>query len=186
MPANSQDPDSSGYRAEWLVGFERGGGTFVQRPAPIGSEGTLMTITVPNINGTGLVEMDITLILLDGLHDVRLSKTAYMQNGSSSGVQHGPAHGVSADRLKADQRTDCGSVARSKTWMPTTAILPGAGFLQGGATTMNPIVTLIQSSPTRKWQVSGVYPPLAARKLHVDDNREGKEHRGPQADARPT
>ena len=158
---NSQDPDSSGFRAEWLVGFERGGGTFVQRPAPIGSEGTLMTITVPNINGTGLVEMDITLILLDGLHDVRLTKTAYMQNGSSSGGNTAPrlVFPQTVSKLTSEQIAVSGTVEDLDgddcdfTW--------SGAFLQGGATGMNPIISLIQSSPTRKWQVSGVYPPLA-------------------------
>ncbi|RPI25707.1 MAG: hypothetical protein EHM61_13685 [Acidobacteria bacterium] len=71
----SYDPDpGDSYRSDWAWAVKSG--ILLGSITMIGSEGSTMSFTVPNV--TGNVDLTITLQLTDGMHKVRTTATAYL------------------------------------------------------------------------------------------------------------
>ncbi|MFH1573361.1 MAG: hypothetical protein ABIG68_05225 [Acidobacteriota bacterium] len=80
LTSESENPDNSGVRTEWLFG-NPAGGRFLGPAAPIGTEGTLCTLTVPALElyTDAPMRLPITMALIDGLYVVRETVTAYLR-----------------------------------------------------------------------------------------------------------
>jgi len=84
---SSVDPDSSGMRHEWVAWITSG--SFVQPLVFFGTEGTSSGFTIPGLS-TETATVGVTLLLIDGLHQVRKQTTVYLKKRDETTARKRP------------------------------------------------------------------------------------------------
>ena len=162
----SYDPDPKDtYRSDWALGGASGG-TLLGSIAVIGSEGSTMSFTVPNMIGN--VDQTITLQLTDGMHQVRTTTTAYLKPASGT-VHPPPVGGNTAPVVTVD--TPISKLVNDTIILTGTATDAQGDdcvftwvWLQNGATVAQSAITVTPVAVTsgKKWNVSANLGPAPA------------------------
>ncbi len=170
---SSVDPDSSGMRHEWIAQTLQG--SFLQPLVFFGTEGTSSGFTIPGL-ATQTAQVMVTLVLIDGLHEVRKSTTVYLAKRQSSGntlpviTATSPVNILAGDPIQLSASVTDAEDPCSFTWT----------FVQGSGTTMDPIVTTVRNSPPYQWNVGGTHPALSVGtyqfRLRATENRSGGQY----------
>jgi len=161
----SSDPDPNDtYRSDWALGGATGG-MLLGGIAVVGSEGSTMSFTVPNMVGN--VDQPIILQLTDGMHQVRTTVTAYLKPAGD--VQPPPVGGNTAPVVTVD--TPVNKLV-NETVILTGTVTDANGddclfswvWLQNGATVAQSAITATPVAVTsgRKWNVSANLGPAPA------------------------
>jgi len=146
---------------------------FAQPLVLFGSEGTAAGFTVPDMV-TDTAEVSVTLLLVDGLHELRESITVYLTREAarpntppvvafeSATVNRLAGEPITLSATAEDAEDDC-----TFTWT----------FLQNPAADMPASVSPVVTETGYKWQVSGNHPGLAQGayqfRLTATENRTG-------------
>jgi len=161
---SSYDPDpGDSYRSDWTVGSGTGG-ALMDLLTIIGSEGSTMSFTVPNMIGN--VDLQVILQLTDGMHRIRSSAIAYLKPADATPPVTGntapmvtvttPVHktvgetliltGVVTDNDGDELEISCAWLQAEKAVSPT-------------AITATPVAA---APPAKRWEVAVDLGPVAS------------------------